>query len=218
MENEREIGKIVREVKSESSLKGNIYDIEEFPIPEPFCFNKRKFKAFVLGADPSNFSNKGETVKLKTVFGIGSGDARYFKDILQNLKAIGLELEDVYIQNLIPVYMKKETQMNKLWNEIAEYFVEHLRKEFYQIDKKGNTPVLVTAEKILKFLLSDKKIYQKAKEYYSYPELLLPIKATQNKLNRLVLPFYRHQAYKLNLPDQQKYRNFLENNHNRKIL
>ena len=218
MHNENEIKVIVREIKNNLSLDSAVCDIVKVPIPEPFCFNKRRVKAFVLGADPSNFSNKGKPVILKTVFGIGSGDARYFKNILLNLKAVGLELEDVYVQNLVPVYLKSETGKNKKWSEIAEYFIEHLRKEFYQIDKKGNTPVLITAEQIMKFLLSDKKDYHKAKDYYNSPELLLPIQKTQNKLDRLVFPFYRHLDYKLTLQRQQRFRNFLKNQRNRKIL
>ena len=218
MNNDNKIKAILEEIKDNPSLRGVICDVKEFPIPEPFCFNKRRVKAFVLGADPSNFSNKGKRVELKTVFGIGSGDARYFKDILLNLNAIGLELEGVYVQNLIPVHLESETSKNKKWSEIAEYFVDHLRKEFYQIDKKENIPILVTAEKILKFLLIDKKDCHKAKECYESPELFLPIQKIQNKLARLIFPFYRHPVYKLTLQGQQRYRNFLKNQLNRKIL
>ena len=32
-------------------------------IPKPFCFNKNKVKAFVLGADPTNFSDHGKPNK-----------------------------------------------------------------------------------------------------------------------------------------------------------
>ena len=52
---------------------------KEKPIaPTPFYYNPKKVEAIVLGADPSNFSDKGERKRLTKVFGIGDGDARYF--------------------------------------------------------------------------------------------------------------------------------------------
>jgi hypothetical protein len=67
--------------------------------PKPFVFNKKQVKAFVLGADPTNFSNSGNPVELTYAFGIGQDD-RYFRDIQENQNSLGLHLEDVYIQNL----------------------------------------------------------------------------------------------------------------------
>ena len=52
--------------------------------PKHFCSSPDKFKAFVLGCDPSNNSDNGKRVDLEYVFGIGQ-DVRYFRDILANL-------------------------------------------------------------------------------------------------------------------------------------
>jgi len=72
------------------------------------CFNPAKIKAFVLGCDPTNFSDIGKTVELDYVFGIGR-DHRYFSGILSNLQLLGLHLEDLYIQNLVIEYSDEET-------------------------------------------------------------------------------------------------------------
>jgi len=87
-----------------------IHNPKQYPIPSPFCINNKKVKAIILGCDPSNRSENGETKKLFTVFGIGTGDHRYFREILKNLKQIGIALEDIYVQNVIPYYMKKKHQ------------------------------------------------------------------------------------------------------------
>jgi hypothetical protein len=76
--------------------------------PCQFCFNPSKIKAFVLGCDPTNFSDNGKPVELTYVFGIGQ-DHRYFSDILSNLQLLDLHLEDLYIQNLVPEYLDEET-------------------------------------------------------------------------------------------------------------
>jgi len=59
--------------------------------PSPFCFNPSKIKAFVLGCDPTNFSDNGKPVGLNYVFGIGQ-DHWYFSDILSNLQLTGVQL------------------------------------------------------------------------------------------------------------------------------
>ena len=81
-------------------------------VPNPFCYNKSKIKVFVLGADPTNFSDHGKPVQIETAFGIGSGDHRYFDGFLSNLEEIGLGLKDIYVQNLVQDLWTKETFYN----------------------------------------------------------------------------------------------------------
>ena len=47
--------------------------------PKPFCFNKKRVKAFVLGADPTNKSNRGKRIDLDYVFGIGQHAGYFWK-------------------------------------------------------------------------------------------------------------------------------------------
>lgn len=181
--------------------------MKNLSIPRPFCFNKNNIKAFVLGADPTNFSNKGKTVVLSTVFSIGDGDPRYFQDILKNLKAIGLSLETVYVQNLIGEYLDEETSQKKDWESIADLWLAIRIKEFNILDRTKKIPVLVTAERILNYLLVDENKI-KAEEYYSL-KASIPIK--ENKLQRPIIPFYRHYNYSLIKDSYGRYRNYLKN-------
>lgn len=167
--------------------------------PKPFCLNKKRFKAFVLGADPSNFSDHGRPKKFEFVFGILSDEPRYFIGILRNLQEIGLHLEDVYVQNIISEYLKEETTKNKDWEEHADRWLLSLRSELDLVDPGRKNPVLITAERIMRFLIFKSYKLPSAKEIYSNnAEVLFCIKPKDNKLNRPLLAFYRHPSYSLN--------------------
>lgn len=171
--------------------------------PKPFCFNPKQVKAFVLGCDPTNFSDKGSTVILDYVFGIGQGN-RYFKDILRNLNQIGLHLEDIYIQNLIPDYLEEETSRNRHWQAKAKGFISERKKEFDRIDKKGEKPVFLTSEVLYEVLLLPGESKIKATELYSFKGTI-PIPPEDNMLQRPLIPLYRHQNYIL-----RKHPNYLK--------
>ncbi len=175
--------------------------------PCPFCYNSKNIKAFVLGCDPTNFSDNGKPVQLKYVFSIGE-DPRYFKDILANLNLIGLHLEDIYVQNMIPNYLEEETSRNKEWKKIAEEYLPQRIKEFNMIDPKQEIPVFLTAEKLYKFLLNDGEKALKAGELYQL-KTPIPIVANKNKLGRPLIPFYRH--FKYNLKNWEDYLNNFKN-------
>lgn len=83
--------------------------MQKLPAPTPFCYNPKQLRAIVLGADPSNFTEKGERKILTKAFGIGDSDSRYFHGILKNLKEVGLGLEDIYVDNLIQDYLEFES-------------------------------------------------------------------------------------------------------------
>lgn len=170
--------------------------------PLPFVYDINHVKAIILGADPSNFSEHGKTKELTHAFGIGSGDSRYFMSILANLEAINLSIKDVYVQNLIPEYLPEETSKYKDWEKIAETHLPQLMKDLDKFDKKRHIPVLVTAERVMKFLAESKlpkpkDFYRKKTEGLDFPD---------NKLGRIVIPFYRHPEYKLNKSDNEGYR------------
>lgn len=164
-------------------------------LPDPFCFNRKGIKAIVLGADPTNFSDSGSTVFLDTVFGVGSEDSRYFHDILNNLNIIGLHLEDIYVQNVVRNYMADETGKNKLWEKFAEIWLPSLKEELNEIDPTGNIPVLVTAERIMKFLILDTYKLDKASVIYNNEVMQIP--ASSSKVGRPMIALYRHYEYKL---------------------
>jgi len=155
--------------------------------PKPFCFDKSNIKAFVLGADPTN----DKEIEFEYVFGINSGDRRYFSGIEKNLNALGLTINDVYVQNLISVYLEKATAKNKDWEKYAKEWLPIAIAEFHKVDPTHKIPVLVTAERIMKFLYPNAP---SAKEIY---EGRVEVPFSENLLGRPMFAFYRHMDYSL---------------------
>ncbi len=174
--------------------------------PQPFCFDPTKIKAFVLGCDPTNFSNNGQSVQLKYVFGIGQ-DHRYFSDILKNIQLLGLHLEDLYIQNLVTEYQEEETGRNKNWEIKAESYIAARKEEFDKIDPMGIIPVFLTAGRLYNVLLNNGEKKWKASEIYAL-KTEIPVPPDANKLGRSLIPLYRHYQY--NLLKWQDYLNKLK--------
>jgi len=172
--------------------------------PTPFCYNPKKVRAIVLGADPSNFSNQGKRKILTKAFGIGDCDARYFQGILKNLKEVGLGLEDIYVDNLIQEYLDSETSKNKEWNSVAKENIPLCLDRLDKIDNRRKIPVLITAEAIYKVISKTKPF--SAPQFYNL-EIDIPISTKDNKLNRPVIPLYRHQNYSLS---KNKWKPYLE--------
>jgi hypothetical protein len=174
--------------------------------PKPYYFKKSKIRVFVLGADPSTDSK----IEFEYVFGINSGDRRYFAGIERNLLAIGLSIENIYVQNLIQDYLPSETSKNKEWEKYAEKWLPITQKEFNKIDPSKEIPVLVTAERIMRFLYSE---VPKAKEIYSGS---IEVPFLNNKLNRPLIALYRHYNYSLTRIENGMYASRLKeifNNH-----
>ncbi len=161
--------------------------------PKPFCFNKSKVKAFVLGADPTNFSKNNNRVDLDYVFGIGQ-NPNYFRQILQNLNDAGLHLEDIYLQNLLPEYQDKETGKNKEFKQNALENTEAIAKEFNKIDSSKKTPVFLTAYDIYEVVLNDDEAKISPLDIYNL-KTEIPIPAEKNKLMRPLIPLFRHSNY-----------------------
>jgi hypothetical protein len=164
-------------------------------IPKSFCFNKSRIKAFVLGADPTNFSKDNKRVELTYAFGIGQ-NPNYFRVILDNLNLLGIHLEDVYIQNLVPEYQEQETGKNKVFIEKAKESAKLIASEFNKVDPTKKIPVFLTAESIYKALITNKKNIFSAESIYNL-NADVPIKASLNLLCRPLIPLFRHKKYSL---------------------
>lgn len=162
--------------------------------PQPFCFNKSKVKAFVLGADPTNFSKDKKRVDLYFAFGIGQ-NPNYFRKMLLDLNQVGLHLEDLYIQNLLPDYQDKETGKNENFKRKASENTKAIVIEFNAIDPLKKVPVFITAEVIYKAVLNEDEIGFKAEELYSL-ETEIPVPPNRNKLKRSIIPLFRHDKYR----------------------
>ncbi|MBA7551660.1 hypothetical protein ES705_44208 [subsurface metagenome] len=153
---------------------------ERNKVPQPFCFNKSQVKAFVLGADPTNFSKDNKRVDLYFVFGIGQ-NPNYFWKMLLDLNQVGLHLEDLYIQTLLPDYQDKETGKNENFKHKASENAKAIAIEFNAIDPLKKVPVFITAEDVYKAVLNEHEIGFKVEELYSL-ETEIPVPPDLNKL------------------------------------
>jgi len=159
--------------------------------PKPWIVDQPK--AFVLGCDPTAFYKNGAPRKFEYVFNLqDKGDKRYFAGILKNLKAFGLGLDCIYVQNLVTDYQPTETSKNKNWNNEALKSIPLRRKEFDDVDPTGNLPVFLTSQHLYKVLLNDG--IQPETPATLYKESM-PIPAMQNKLGRPLVVLYRHYKY-----------------------
>jgi len=180
-----------------------VKNIDEYtPFPKPYM-GKNKIKAIVLGADPSTKT----AIRFDNVFGLDGNDNRYFAGINKNLNAIGLTLDDVYVQNFCQNYFTKTTyeQKENWWRASAIWYL-WLK---YELNEKfdESVPLLVTSELILKRLKLGNKT--KSIEYYKNPDLV-PIQSDYLTSGRLVFPLYRHWRYNLQRPEWKVYKEKLK--------
>jgi len=167
------------------------------PFPDPYI-GKGPIKAIVLGADPST----KDKLRFRTVFDLGN-DKRYFQGIEKNLNAIGLTIDNVYIQNFCQNYFDHTTYENrKNWWRASGVW-HHFIKEELEGKFDGGIPILATSDMIFRRLIhSDEK---SPSYYYSNPDSV-PISAGLYPSDRKVFPFFRHWRYNLLRPEWAAYR------------
>lgn len=173
--------------------------------PNAYCQNSSNIKAIVLGCDPSNRHNRN----LKYAFGIETESLllkQFFAGIQKNMAVIGLSLENVYVQNLCQNYFEKETSKNPGWEEAAKVWIPYLKTELDQLPLSKEVPVFLTAAPLYQVLTVDGIKNYKPRELYTRPELL-PIKASDNYLDRPLFPLYRggRGMYELDQPVWSEY-------------
>ena len=189
-------------------------DIQNYPHLAVYCDlsitnlpaayrGKGPIKAILLGADPTNNGTKDNKglKELKTVFGLGEY-TEFFSPQKSNLSHIGLDKENLYIQNVCRNYFKEETSKNKYWGEIAQVWLPYLKEELDKFDAAKKLPVLSTSEVIMKVLVEEKvanpsAIYANNLSYVS------------EVLGRQVYALYRHPRYSLSSDTNRLYKEFL---------
>lgn len=176
-------------------------EVLDFAYPKLYCKNPNQVKAILLGCDPSNSHSKN----LPYVFALESG-LPIFRSFIsswnRSLGAINLGFDTVYVQNLCRNYFEHETSKNKIWKEVAKLWIPDLKKELEIFDL--SIPVLLSAQVLLEALINDKKEMERARGFYNQ-KIPIPIKSTNNKLGRPLIPFYRHYVY--NIRNWEGYRN-----------
>lgn len=180
-----------------SKFGDEILDISELPN----SYKGENIKAILLGADPTNNGLKGEgLIPLKTVFGIGEYDI-FFHPQLANIRAVGLNQNNLFVQNVCKNYFKNETSKNKIWSDVAVNWLPYLREELDGIDSERKLPVLATSEVIMNLLVDNlpkaTTIYKDCIGFFS------------SELERGVFAFYRHPRYSLSSERNGKYKKFL---------
>lgn len=162
--------------------------------PKPHSPPTASIKAFVLGCDPTAFGADGNHREFEFVFDL-KGDKRYFASILKNLEAVGLCLDCIYVQNLVPDYQAKETAKNKNWPAIAAHEIPFRKQELDAIDPSGKLPVFLTSQHLYKVLLNNDLKPKTPAALYAE---VSPIPASENKLGRPLVALYRHYKYNEN--------------------
>lgn len=159
------------------------------PFPKPWNPGLKNIKAIYLGCDPSN--NSGD--QFEYVFALEGNKPRYtnfIKSHAENLAAVNLTWNSVYVQNLCRNYFHDETSKNlTLWKQVARHFwVPRLKQELSIFRHK--MPVLLTSQYLLEVLAFDG--YEKIPAYDFYNcDHPVPIPAERNLLGRPLIPFYR---------------------------
>lgn len=185
--------------KLESEYKDYFY--KKHMIPKPYYEDLDKVKAILLGSNPMAVGeNAGaEYVFDLTDFNKNRGDSPIFGNIYKNLNAIGLDLWDIYAQNLCKNYFINLSVHDDKWVEIAKLWAEVIKEELDVLFDE-NIPVLVTAPWILNPLVDD------LKEGHFYYEKQKFIEADQNKLGRTLIPFFRQADFSLDDPKWKGYK------------
>jgi hypothetical protein len=185
---------IIRILRTEYS---DVY-LPKDKLPDPYVEDINNVRAIILGCDPSN--NSGDV--FNSVFGLDQG-LKYFRGINSNVKRIGLDKSKIYVDNVCKNYFKKETYDNKKkWVEVANrLWIENLKDELNRV-LPIDVPVLVTSEIILQVLCYAGVHIKSMNENY-YRECIY-ISETENKLGRIIIPFFRHYKYSLDKWDNYK--------------
>jgi hypothetical protein len=177
-----------------------------YKLPDPYCPGGiEDVKAIYLGCDPSNRHSQSLPFAFAHESGLPIFNS-FIKSHEAQLRQLELRWEDVYAQNLCKNYFDTETSGNtKLWEQIAnEYWIENLKEELEIF--KPCVPVLMTAGVIYTVLLNPGQPIGKPADFYN-GTVPIPIEPKNNKLNRPLIPMYRHWAYKLSLDQWSDYRN-----------
>jgi hypothetical protein len=196
---EKKMNQILKELKD-----FRVDNIDDYiPFPKPFCGNG-VIKAILLGMDPSTNHN----IRFDTVFNLNGNDKRYFNSIEKNLDAIGLPLNNLYVQNFCQNYFTKTTyEQKRNWYHASGLWWRFLKEE---LDEKftQEVPLLITSE-----LLFDRLTYitdnKKFSTCYENPETI-PVESAPAISRRMLIPFSRHWKYNLNRPECQPYREKLK--------
>ncbi len=163
-----------------------------YPFPKPYI-GSGEIKAIILGADPTRIVN-GNPQPFNMVFELDNEKSPYWRGIGKNIGLLdGVNMDNVYVQNLCRNYFTKETSQNNHWKNIARnYWISVLNEELDRLFPP-TIPVLMTTQFILQACLANAPMH-KARDIYND---FLSYSWKDNLFGREVLALYRHHAYSL---------------------
>ncbi len=190
--------------KLESEYKEYYYT--KYTIPKPYFEKLEDVKAIVLGSNPMAVGDYAgsEYVFDLNHFNQNRGKSPVFDKIYNNLNAIGLDLWDVYVQNLCKNYFINLSVHDDKWVEIAKLWAKVIKQELDTLFAE-DIPVLVTAPWILVPLVNEHK---EADYYYDKKKFIQP---NENKLGRTIIPLFRQSMYALTDPKWKGYKETVQN-------
>lgn len=236
------------EILSKIKLEYNSSYIEKDRLPKPFCEDIQNVKLIVLGCDPSqkDFIKTSSDKYFNTVFSLSQKDKEmnrivrkkaynYFSGINTNIKQLGVEKNEIYVENICKNYLNKETSKffnsSRVYsryikmNDIERQENKYILKEEYEnniwiniaklwIDNLKeelsvidiDVPVLLTSQYQILLLVGPHK-YQHIKSMKEYYDNYVIIEAKDNILGRTLIPCSRH--YKYHLKKHPEYCNFI---------
>ena len=191
--------KILKQIENHQLFSA--YYLKANFLPEPFFQDISLVKAIVLGADPSN--PQGNTFKY--VFGLEKGEnAPFFIKILDNLKHIGLDLSNIYVQNLCRNYFTKVTDENPYYKDVAKEFWLPILKEELDNLFPADIPVFVTTWQVMEVIAPSARKFRNRKSAIFREGVAFK----ENELNRTAFALIRggHGYYNLDREDWKGYR------------
>lgn len=178
------------------------YIDDKYKIPNVYK-GTGEIKLIILGQDPTiKNSNKRKNVKMVLDLDKKGSLRFYISGICKELK-INLD-ENVYATNLLKnFFCDTPINLEKLYRKpiilkFSELWIEVLKKE---LEQYPNIPVLTLGEPILNVLVNDEKS-KKVRDYWGYTSEWKKdkfadfnyIKAADNKLNTIIIPFPHQQS------------------------
>jgi len=163
----------------------------------------KKTRAIIIGTDPSNYDDKGKTLIMSHAFDLQNPKTRYWDEIHNNIKYLGLDKTSVYMQYLVRNYMKKATGENSYWYEFAEIWKSMLKDDLDKFDPERKLPVLALSEFVVTALLNDPEKHNiPSAKYY---EKNIIIEPSENYLERVIIPCFKGNLIYANYPSYVKY-------------
>ena len=158
----------------------------------------KKTRAIIIGTDPSNYDDRGKTLVMSHAFDMQNPKSKYWMEIFNNIKYLGLDKTSVYMQYLVRNYMNKVTRENGHWYDFAEIWKSMLKEDLDKFDPEMKLPVLALSDFVVTALLNNPD--QHNIPFDKYYEQNIIIQPEENYLERKIIPCFIENLQYANNP------------------